>query len=221
MSGEQEIRSSDACDKKAQDFTIEKVKNDQDKYLSYKAYFDRYNKAFASEFYLECLWILYAMIEDRTCSFLYHIGFTRENERSKVTPSRRIKKDIRAIYNLESQKPTNYKFNNLGGKLVRIKELLTWCKGEHETLSDYQKVLVRVMLPFAESRELLEALNYLAPEWINKRNQLIHALFTKNSAAATEELRPLVEDGYHAIRRVDEAVKKIKRHSIRLKFKIK
>lgn len=201
-------------------FPIQTVANNKEKYVTYQVYMQRFKKAKESEFYLECLWILYAMIEDRTSAFLYHIGFTAEQKRSAVTGSNKIKKDIREIFGLEDNKNIKYKFDTLRGKLNRIEELLKWCEVEHETLSNFQKNLVEIMLPIAESSEFRDTLNYLELEWRDKRNQLIHTLFNKNSAAVTAELCQLVEEGYIAVRKLDDAVKKVKKYPIRSKFKI-
>lgn len=200
-------------------FPIQKVTDNKEKGVSYKENFKRYNKAKASEFYLECLWILYAMIEDRTSSFLYYIGFTSEKNRSSVTGTKKIKKEIREILGME-QPNAKYKFDTISGKLTRIKELLVWSKMEHETLSDYQQALVKAIQPVADSLEFENALNYLESEWRDKRNQLTHSLFNKNPGAVVVELLPLVENGYVAARQLDAAIREIKKSGIRLKFKI-
>lgn len=200
-------------------YPIQRVADNQEKGLSYKENFKRYNKAKASEFYLECIWILYAMIEDRTSSFLYYIGFTSEKNRSSVTGTRKIKKEIRDVLVME-QPNSKYKFDNLSGKLTRIKELLVWCKSEHECLSEYQKTLVKALQPVADNTEFKEALDYLETEWRDKRNQLTHSLFNKNPGAVVVELLPLVENGYVAARQLDAAIREIKKSGIRLKFKI-
>ena len=200
-------------------FPIQKVKDNKEKGVSYKENFKRYNKAKASEFYLECLWILYAMIEDRTSSFLYYIGFTSEKDRSSVTGTKRIKKEIRDILKME-QPNAKYKFDTVSGKLTRIKELLVWCKVEHETLSDYQQSIVKVLQPVADSIEFKSALDYLESEWRDKRNQLTHSLFNKNSDAVLVELKYLVERGYIAARRLDSSITQIKKEKLRMRFKI-
>lgn len=46
----------------------------QEKYDNYKAQFDRLNKALKNEFYLEAIFIEYAILEDRTESVLHHAG---------------------------------------------------------------------------------------------------------------------------------------------------
>lgn len=203
----------------ASNYPIQKVADNKEKGISYTKNFSRYNKAKASEFYLECLWILYAMIEDRTSSFLYYIGFTSEKNRSSVTGTKKIKKEIREILGME-QVNAKYKFNTISGKLARIKELMLWCKLEHETLSDYQKALVKVLCPIADSDEFDTALKYLESEWRDKRNQLTHSLFNKNPDAVLAELLPLVENGYTAARQLDAQIREIKKANIRAKFKI-
>lgn len=200
-------------------FPIQKVTDNKEKGVSYKENFKRYNKAKASEFYLECLWILYAMIEDRTSSFLYYIGFTSEKNRSSVTGTKKIKKEIREILGME-QPNAKYKFDTISGKLTRIKELLVWSKMEHETLSDYQQALVKALQSVADSLEFANALNYLESEWRDKRNQLTHSLFNKNPDAVLAELLPLVENGYAAARQLDAGIREIKKSGIRAKFKI-
>ena len=200
-------------------FPIQRVTDNKEKGVSYKENFKRYNKAKASEFYLECLWILYAMIEDRTSSFLYYIGFASEKNRSSVTGTKKIKKEIREILEIKQQN-AKYRFNTLSGKLTRIKELLMWCSKEHETLTDYQKALIKTLKPVADSSDFKNALNYLESEWRDKRNQLTHSLFNKNPNAVFAELLPLVENGYTAARKLDATIREIKKASIRLKFKI-
>lgn len=201
-------------------FPIQRVTDNKEKGVSYKENFKRYNKAKTSEFYLECLWILYAMIEDRTSSFLYYIGFTSEKNRSSVTKTKKIKKEIREILGMK-QPNAKYKFDTISGKLTRIKELLVWSKMEHETLSGYRQALVKAMQPVADSLEFENALNYLEAEWRDKRNQLTHSLFNKNPDAVLTELLPLVDNGYKAARQLDLNCRKIKKTSIRSKFRIR
>lgn len=46
----------------------------QEKYRNYKEQFERLNKALKNEFYLEAIFIEYAILEDRTQSVLEHAG---------------------------------------------------------------------------------------------------------------------------------------------------
>lgn len=201
-----------------EEYNIEKVSDNKAKGLSYKENFSRYNKAKKSEFYLECLWILYAMIEDRTSAFLYYIGFTSESKRASATGSKKIKKDIRSILRME-QTNAKYKFNTLSGKFERIQRVLEWSKAE-EADTEYKKALIKQLKPVAEDADFLKVLLYLNGEWRDKRNQLTHALFIKNTDSVLAELKSLVEKGYNAARQLDNATKKLKKMDIRKEFKI-
>ena len=126
---------------------------------------------------------------------------------------------MREIFGMKPGK-NDYGIYNISGKINRIKNLLVWCKEEHETLSDYQKALIKAIPPLTDSDEFNSALNYLEMEWRIKRNQLTHVLFNKNPDAVLAELRPLVERGYNAALQFDMVVKKITKKNIRAKFNI-
>lgn len=200
------------------EYSIKRVTDNYEKSNSYQVNFDQFNKAKKYKFYFECLWILYAMIEDRTSSFFYHIGFLSANKRS-IIKKENIKADIREIFDMEPNK-NDYMLSKLKGKITRMQKLILWCKEKHETLSDYQTALIEALQTVADSREFNETLDYLASEWRDKRNQLTHALFNKNPDAVSAELCPLVEQGYNAARQLDTAVKQIKPKNIRSKFKL-
>lgn len=195
-------------------FPIKTVDTNREKGLSFKHNLSRFKKAKSSGYYLECLWILYAMIEDRTSAFLFYIGFTGKTKRSSITGSKRIKIQIREI--LEMEKPMEkYKFDTLSGKLQRIGQLMEWSTNKNGgNLLDYQKS-VRQAIQSVMSDDFSQALNYLTNEWRDKRNQLTHSLFIKDPATVVSELEPLVEKGYVAARVLDKAVNGIKKARIR------
>ena len=195
------------------------VSSNQEKWASYSQNFQRYNRAKKSEFYLECLWILYAMLEDRTSSFLFYLGFTSNKKRSSVTGSKEIKKEVRDILKMVDSKE-KYRFDSMYGKCERIQQLLLWSNTEVNADTSYKEAVLCALSPLAERKELNEALDYLNGEWRDKRNQLTHALFIKNPNAVVFELKPLVESGYKAVRVIDAAVREIKKKDIRSKFKI-
>ena len=113
------------------------VSNNQEKGISYTANFQRYKKAKKSEFYLECMWILYAMLEDRTSSLLFYIGFTSSKKRNSVTGSKKTKTQIRDI--LEMNRPNEkYRFDTISGKLQRIQQVLIWSSSENNEDTPYK-----------------------------------------------------------------------------------
>lgn len=199
--------------------SIAKVLDNKDKYSSYTTYLRRYNQAKKSEFYLECLWILYAMLEDRTSSLLYYIGFTSSKKRNSATGSKKIKTQIRDI--LEMNKPNEkYRFDTMSGKLERIQQVLVWSSSKSNEDIPYKTAIKAAFLPLTDNEELSIVLSYLNDEWRDKRNQLTHALFNKKPDAVASELQALVENGYKAVRVFDAAVREIKKHDIRGKYRI-
>lgn len=200
-------------------YPIKTVADNTEKGLSYKENFKRYNKAKASEFYLECLWILYAMLEDRTSAFLYYLGFTSDKKRSSATGSKKIKQQVRQILQM-TENNAKYKFDTISGKLSRIAEVITWSKTVDGEISDYQIAVKNAVNIISDNEDFISALAYLNDEWRDKRNQLTHSLFNKDPDTVITELKSLIEKGYIAVRVFDNAVAQLKKEKIRNQFKI-
>lgn len=200
-------------------YSIKRVMDNKEKGLSFRENFNRYNKAKASEFYLECLWILYAMLEDRTSAFLYYLGFTDTKKRESVVEDAEIKTQVRQIFNMTKPK-ARYNFDSMKGKLSRIKEVLNWSSSA-DPITEYQQALKKATNNFLTNQEFMNSLEYLNDEWRDKRNQLTHSLFTKSPETVVSELKPLVEKGYMAARVFDKAVSELKKEKIRERFKLK
>lgn len=198
---------------------IKIVADNQEKYISYQKNFIRYKKAKASGFYLECAWILYAMLEDRASAFLYHIGFTSEEKRTSITHSKKIKKQIRSILGMADEKE-KYKFETISGKLLRINGAIAWSVKANGEITDYQKSIKKVLIKLANDEAFMATLKYLDNEWRDSRNQLTHALFNKDPETVSFILLPFIEGGYKAIRALDSAVDKLKKEKIRKRYKI-
>ena len=200
-------------------YPIKTVADNTEKGLSYKENFKRYNKAKASEFYLECLWILYAMLEDRTSAFLYYLGFTSDKKRSSATGGKKIKQQVRQILQM-TENNAKYKFDTISGKLSRIAEVITWSKTVDGEISDYQIAVKNAVNIISDNEDFISALAYLNDEWRDKRNQLTHSLFNKDPDTVITELKSLIEKGYIAVRVFDNAVAQLKKEKIRNQFKI-
>ena len=201
-------------------YPIQVVSDNKAKGLSFKENFKRYNKAKASGFYLECLWILYSMLEDRTSAFFYYLGFASSKNRNTVTGSKKIKVQVRQILNMTDSN-AKYKFDTISGKLSRISQIIAWSVAVDDDLTDYQKVIKNIVEVISTNQDFLDALEYLNDEWRDKRNQLMHSLFNKNPENVSLELKSLVEKGYTATRIIDKAVSQVKRAKIREQFKIR
>lgn len=184
----------------------------------YKQNWQRFNRAKESKFYLECMWILYAMLEDRSSAFFYHLGFTKTTNRNAVTSGPKLKKQIRQILDMA---PNNnkYGFSHLVSKLTRIIDVVKWSRNA-EPSTDYQNAVKKVVDRFATNQTFLDAIKYLNENWRKKRNLFAHALLLYDAQDAYEQLVPLIEHGCLAIRELDKVVSAIKRAKIREKFKL-
>jgi len=196
---------------------IPQVADNYEKRDAYQYNMRRFNKARREEYHLESLWILYAMAEDRTTSFLYHIGFVAEKSRSRA--ANRVKTDVRAILGLKADKNGHYKysFGSLSGKLNAIAKVLAWSPTEDANAyqRDLHMLLHRVSI--GETQAAVSALD----EWRDIRNQIVHELFSKKTDNVENQLIELVSAGYGAVRTLDNAIKAIKRGaSIRKRYKI-
>lgn len=198
---------------------IKPVKDNYEKSLSYRENMSRYNRAKKAGFYFECLWILYAMLEDRTSSFFYHLGFTSEVKRNRVTGRKRIKEEIRLILDMRAE-DSKYRFDTMSGKLERIRSLMAWSLREDEERTAFQTAVRDAVRQACAVDGFEDCLTYLDKDWRNKRNELTHALFNKNASLAWETLPPLVEEGYRAVRVMDKAVTQVKKKKIRERFRV-
>ena len=197
---------------------IKQVNNNYEKYLSIKDINGRFNKAYKYEFYYECLWLNYALIEDRTKAFFYHIGFLKRN-RDGVHSNSKIKVTIRKLLKIDKEK-NRYNFDKLFYKLDYISKLIAWVKSDEETSSEYEKELKKVLNKYIVNDEFINTINYLNTDWRNIRNELVHGLCNKEIGAVSLELKALVENGYNSFKIITKAVSGIKRNNIRKKFRI-
>lgn len=196
---------------------IKKVENNQEKYLSIKDINKKYNLAYKNEFYYECLFLTYALIEDRTKALLYHIGFLNNN-REKVQSKKIIKESIIKILKIDREKP-RYNFDKLYYRLNHIESIINWIKQEEDE-NDYEKEIKKVLLKYINNEDFINTINYLKNDWKDIRNELVHGLCNKKIEDASEKLREVVENGYNCFKIINKAVIGIKKNKIRYKFKI-
>ena len=208
-----------------QNHNIINVSDNKEKQAAYTANWVRYNKAIKSEFYFEAIWILYAIAEDRSSAFFRHLGFVTKSNRKCVV--RKYSRNIRIILNLKPDKKGNYKygFGNFGTKIDNIQTIMEWSNKPltndfNDKNEKYWQTIHKALLPLNNDVEFLHALKYLKGDWREKRNQLIHALLNKNDQAVIPEIKVLAEEGYIAVRKLDNAIKRIKSKNICKKFNI-
>lgn len=197
---------------------IDRVDNNNQKYLSIKDINERFNKAYKNEFYYECLWLSYALLEDRTEAFFYHIGFLNKN-RNGIHSNKKIKETISRLLKFNNKKERYY-FDKLFYKLDYISNLIDWASTDIETVTEYEKELRRVLKKYIVNDNFINTINYLNTEWRDIRNELTHSLCNKKVEVVSNNLKELVESGYNSFKVINNAVSGIKRNHIRNKFKI-
>lgn len=194
-----------------------KTADNQDKYQTYRAQLGRYQKAMRYGFYLEALWILYAMAEDRTSAFLYCIGLVSEDDRTEEASTPLIEKEWASIQAAIDRRGG---FGTFAFKLKAIRLLLDW-SAHVQPVSAFQKDIHGKLKKLKDQDRLASSLDYL-DHWRHQRNQRVHHLFSKKADEVEEELSPLAEEGYRAIRVLDEAVRQLKRSvDVRAKYGIR
>ncbi len=195
---------------------IDKVDNNNQKYLSIKDANDRFNKAYKYEFYYECLWIAYALLEDRTDAFFYHIGFL---DRNRHGVDKKTKETVIRLLNIDKANP-RYNFSKLFYKLDYMNELFNWVQNEDDVLNNYEKELRRVLTKYINNDEFLNTISYLNSEWRDIRNELTHGLCNKKVDAVSIRLKELAYNGHNCFKVMNKVVRNIKNNHIRKKFKM-
>ena len=170
-----------------------------------------YYKAVQEEFYFEAMLIEYAMIEDRTLSFLYHCGI--QNSRDDLKISKVAKKELLTIIlPSDNNKERRFSLNGLGNKLEIINALVTWVN-ESGDVSDnkYLKVL-KSQLEGVDIQLFQEEMVNVA-KWKNYRNEVMHALLNKNMISLKDDLLNEVMEGMRLARFIDCQVRIIKKNN--------
>ena len=92
------------------------------KYQNYQTQFSRLNKALNAEFYLEAIFIAYAIIEDRTESILRHTGKWESYEKSRRGRNATLDSKITYIQKMAEEKKSLCNKYLADGTLQRIRE---------------------------------------------------------------------------------------------------
>ena len=175
------------------------------------------------EFYFEAMLIVYAMMEDRMRSFLYHIGAFRQPDARQLNVSK-TKGDLRRLYFGSDEAAENKKltFDNISCKEKMIRATLNWAISSDSLVSDtYLDVLRSEYQKCLDMDGFLNTLDRI-DQWLKYRNEVIHGLFNKNAACLNESIREEVEAGMRYARFIDSQVKALKKKdAIRTKMRIR
>ena len=191
---------------------IDSVKNNQEKYKTYREIMGRLSKAIKVGFYYEAILIEYALIEDRLVSFLYHMGIIGERDILKMGKKR--KKELKPILLSYNQKADNLRLKNISTKIMIVKTILLWAS---ETTDDLSKnKYLKTLKSRCESVDvdgIVEILDSL-DKWRDYRNEIIHCLMSKNTYSIDSTLKEQVLNGRDYARFLDAQLRIIKRGNV-------
>lgn len=178
---------------------IAPVADNKDKQQTYRYLAGRRKAAMAAGFYLETIHINYAIIEDRTHSLFYHLGYL-PNRSTPTKCGRRLKPFFREVFEWYAQKHNsgrkNMTIDGLENKLTLIESIAEYVV-EHETSpvvkdSYYNALRTRLEKYGVENvRKLVGATR----KWKAYRNEVTHALANKSLFSMQETLQTTAEQG--------------------------
>lgn len=194
---------------------VKSVINNHEKYRTYKEHLTKYNLAMENEFYFEAIIIIYAMMEDRLTSFLYHINAIKSME-STFLDVNKTKRTLKTIYSCYNQ---NYRYEvdieKIADKRKLIESLLKWSKRNNSILTmDNQNYAddLKCALSDLDIDSFLSVLDEVKT-WCVFRNNIIHALMHKNIDSVYANLKEKVENGMQLARYLDKQVRIIKKEN--------
>ena len=146
------------------------------KFHNYQLQFSRLNKALHAEFYLEAIFIAYAIIEDRTESILRHTGKWEAYEKSRRGRSATLDSKIRCIQKMAEEKRSPCHRYLADGTLQRI---LEWKEDRNRMIH----ALLKQTLADGELAALAQTGKELACALRTKTNSLNRAIKKQNEQA--------------------------------------
>lgn len=195
---------------------IQPAANNNEKRDTYAKMLRRYKAAMKHGFYLEAIFIAYAVMEDRITRFLFHAGLV--NDKTNLR-----KNHAKVAKNLVSQlSPDDKRIIHISTRIEMLENLSKWAQEtERKNLtSQYEIALLEKMVGNVDLSELDSVLKRVR-EWIKLRNECVHALMRKNVYAVEDSSKKLAEESYEIFRRLDALEKSFKRGvNLRTHFKM-
>ncbi len=193
---------------------IAPVKDNAEKYETYREQISLYNKAIREGFYLQAIVIDYALLEDRLRSFLYHMGVfaDRKSTRINVVEAKEALSEMVQRYKRIKDKETDsMSITNISGKMKVIRCAIEWSvNAENIKVDDTFRFVLKNRLEGLDLQELLCIIEE-ASGWCKYRNEIIHCLLNKNSYAVNEIVQAKAEEGFKLARRLDDQVRILKK----------
>ena len=200
---------------------IASVSDNQDKYLTYKQWCGQHKKAMGEGFYFEAMLIDYALMEDALRSYLYHIGVIADRSSKRACKKANPLRNVIAAYLPKERNGLG--ISTISGKMKVVRATLLRQLDDMNASADdpYLKALSRQYSDRIDPEEYLNLLRRV-DDWRDYRNEVIHALMSKNLAAVDEHLAEKCKEGMALARELQAQVKRVKygnriRRSMKLK----
>lgn len=187
--------------------SIKPVQDNYDKRYTYTVLIDQYKKAYEGEFYFESLFLVYAMMEDRLRSILYHSKVTKKKDSEK--PNNPETKEL--MENIFFQETTHNKdthefdFKSIAEKREMVEAIIKWS----QKVDTQNQIEEDLKMQFQDTEKYLEVLEAMK-EWCSYRNKLIHAIFDKNIDSINLEIKDKVVQGFTIAKEISNLANKIK-----------
>lgn len=190
---------------------IKPVTDCKDKQRTYREHKGRYKRAMENGFYFEALLIVYALLEDRLRSMIYHMGFLTDRTALKIWKKKAAcLREIVSAYKNE-QENDQLGITNISGKAKIIRCILKWTaytEGGYQ--QDKHLSALKSQCEGLDVGGLLSALEELQ-DWCTYRNEVIHGLMNKNLDSLSLELKARAEAGMKLAEYFDSQEKLLKK----------
>jgi hypothetical protein len=189
------------------------------KSLAYQTQWKRYKLAVSNGFYLEGIFILYAMMEDRLLSFLYIAGVV-DYSPAQIIANEGVGPHLQVIFDTTDLQKIRWR--NISDKIKLVRQMVIW-SGTYipdRTSPNFADVLSNKLNNTKGIDEIIPTLIQIQ-SWCKSRNELVHDLLNKNPEDQVDSLRALTEEGFRYLRKLSKFIRNFKyRNTIRKQFYI-
>jgi len=196
---------------------IAPVKDNTEKYETYRQHISLYNKAMHEGFYLQAILIDYALLEDRFRSFLYYMGAFSDRRSIKINVSQAkeaLSQMVRMYKKTANKETDSMGVMNISGKMKIIRCAVEWAiHAENITPDELYCYALKNGLEGIDQQEVLCIIEEVSA-WCKYRNEIIHCLLNKNSFAVNEVVQIKAEEGFKLARRLDDQVRALKKDNL-------
>ena len=215
---------------------MENVKNNMEKYYSYKTQIEKYNRAVEEGFYYEASLIAYAIMEDRLLSFLNKVGIINLEECLQTGKLKMTESVHPLVCDLIKEKRPDLHKISTKIKIVRCllqmsyseAEQIEKCYAEEFKTDRMNGYLQELYMDIDESGIDKKATIAILGDsgdlktWINSRNKIIHGLLEKQTGEVFEaEIETIAKESERLWRFLDDKlVSKLNNCKLREKYKI-